>query len=131
MAAGIYLLLIWGYIALPSAQLFAAFTALVMSAALYLWFHEGTAILASLQASSKVSPLSIPAAAQVYPSVKRSTVQSSADATLKLNALKDELTDQYAQFGRDQVRLNSRGLGTWHQTSSSKAKRDNDGRGNE
>ncbi len=108
MAAGIYLLLMWGYLALPSAQLFAAFTALIMSAALYLWVRETTAIQA------------FHAAEQASPIVKACVVQSSVVATLKLNSLKEELTEQYAQFGRDQVRLNSSGLGTWHHISTYK-----------
>ena len=33
----------------------------------------------------------------------------------KLDSLKDELTEQYAQFGKDQSILNSKGLGTWQQ----------------
>ena len=34
---------------------------------------------------------------------------------LRLDSLKAELTQQYAQFGRDQSLLNRKGLGTWHQ----------------
>lgn len=129
MAAGIYLLVMWGYMALPSAQLFAAFTALVMSAGLYFWFHESTALPATLQVSSEPLPLPIFMAEDVSPPLEHSNFQSSTVATLKLNSLKDELTEQYAQFGRDQVRLNSRGLGTWHQTSTANKKSGNGGVG--
>lgn len=35
-------------------------------------------------------------------------------AVSRLDALKSELAEQYAQFGRDQSLINSKGLGTWH-----------------
>ena len=47
MAAGMYLLLMWGYIVLPSAQSFAAFLALILCAMLVFWVSESLADLAS------------------------------------------------------------------------------------
>lgn len=44
----------------------------------------------------------------------------SLDASIaKLDALKSELKQQYAQFGKDQSALNSKCLGSWHRTRDS------------
>lgn len=40
MAAGMYLLLMWGYLVLPNAQWFAAFLALILSSMLVFWVTE-------------------------------------------------------------------------------------------
>lgn len=117
IAASIYLLLMWGYVALPSAQLFAVFTALIMSIALYLWVRDtkallvaaGTLSLQRCEVDNVHSESSLPDSACV------------AATHLKLDSLKKELTEQYAEFGRDQARLNSYGLGTWHQKRISDA----------
>ncbi|MFK7997631.1 MAG: hypothetical protein AB8B87_26125 [Granulosicoccus sp.] len=108
MAAGMYLLLMWGYVILPTAQLYAVFAALIMSIALLFWVSEARA---SQQISQSLENRLISRLDSQLP-------ESSDDPTvvasmLRLDSLKSELTQQYAQFGRDQALMNSKGLGTW------------------
>lgn len=109
-AAGIYLMLMWGYTVLPTGQWFAAFLAVMMSIMLIYWVNEASDERRS--SSNSVSP------------VKHSTIQPAhitfaADPSLeasilRLDSLKSELKEQYAQFGRDQSILNSKSLGSWN-----------------
>jgi len=109
VAAGLYLLLMWGYLALPSGQWFAAFLALIMSAMLIFWVSESTA-----DAQAQVEPAP-PVEIECQPvATVTSADQSLESAVLRLDSLKAELTAQYAQFGRDQSLINSHGLGSWH-----------------
>ncbi len=110
MAAGMYLLLMWGYIVLPTAQWYAAFLALISSTMMVFWVSQASADTRRLfeakqpcQSSDKpVSSDQLDGAASLEASV------------LRLDSLKSELTLQYAQFGRDQSLINSNGLGSWH-----------------
>lgn len=128
MAAGMYLLLMWGYLVLPSAQWFAALLALIMSSMLVFWVTESM-VAAAITTQSTQSTV------RVRPAVGRPglTMQDWQDrpdepvggdlrasppgleaAVARLDAMKSELKLQYAQFGRDQSMLNSQGLGSWH-----------------
>lgn len=112
MAAGMYLLLMWGYVALPSAQLYAVFAALIMSIALLFWVSEA-------RATDHLSlTLGKRPAVQNEGSLADNTDEPTLSASLiRLDSLKEELTHQYAQFGRDQSLMNGKGLGTWHRNS--------------
>lgn len=110
MAAGMYLLLMWGYVTLQTPQLYAAFVALIMSVALFFWVSEARTpsnmqILIDEQLMSTNDGSS--ATERHEPSLSASI--------LRLDSLKAELKQQYAQFGQDQSLLNRKGLGTWHQ----------------
>ena len=109
VAAGLYLLLMWGYLALPSGQWFAAFLALIMSAMLIFWVSESTA-----DAQAQVEPAPPAEKHSQPPATATSADHSLEAAVLRLDSLKAELTAQYAQFGRDQSLINSNGLGSWH-----------------
>lgn len=107
MAAGLYLLLMWGYMILQTPQLYAVFTALIMSLALSFWVNEAR-VADELDVAADPQPQTN-APALVPP------IEPTLDASmLRLDSLKADLTQQYAQFGRDQSSLNSNGLGTWH-----------------
>ena len=133
MAAGMYLLLMWGYMVLPNAQWFAAFLALIMATMLVYWVTE-TLVATELsvkpgrQAPRVRSELGAPATGRPGITMQdwqekpeepiggdlRSSAPGLEAAVLKLDSLKSELMVQYAQFGRDQSLINSRGLGSWH-----------------
>lgn len=109
MAAGMYLLLMWGYIALPTPQLYAVFAALIMSIALLFWVSEARTTEYLSQTLEK----------RLEFQGGNASLQAADDPTLsasveRLDSLKNELTEQYAQFGREQSLLNGKGLGTWH-----------------
>lgn len=112
MAAVMYLLLIWGYLTLNNPQWFAVFAALVMSITLLHWASEARqetvrdllAELDEIRMDSAQEPCS--QVVDCEPSVSASMS--------KLDSLKTELNQQYAQFGRDQSLTNSRGLGLWN-----------------
>ena len=109
-AAGIYLMLMWGYAVLPTGQWFAVFLAVMMSIMLVFWVAETTEDVRSAAAfaaplrNTEVQPASVTFAAD--PSLEASA--------LRLDLLKSELKEQYAQFGRDQSLLNSKSLGSWN-----------------
>jgi hypothetical protein len=109
-AAGIYLVLMWGYTVLPTGQWFAAFLAVMMSIMLVFWVTETVEDVRSEKdfvtpfASTEIQPTSVTFAAD--PSLEASL--------LRLDSLKSELKDQYAQFGKDQSLLNSKSLGSWN-----------------
>lgn len=128
MAAGMYLLLMWGYLVLPSAQWFAAFLALIMSTMLVFWVAEAT-VARALQTEGEMPAGSIRSAVgrpgltmadwQARPEKHPGgdlpvSSQELESAVIKLDSLKSELMLQYAQFGRDQSQMNRGGLGTWH-----------------
>ena len=115
-AAGIYLVLMWGYTVLPTGQWFAAFLALMMC--IMLIFSVRAAVDDVLAANSQVTPA-------VGVEVQPLSITFAADPTLeasvlRLDSLKTDLKDQYAQFGRDQSLLNSKSLGSWHGTRNPK-----------
>lgn len=110
MAAGLYLLLMWGYLALPAAQWFAVFLALVMSAMVVFWVSDATADNCRTARRQELGLGTQDAEDQLTPD----TEPSLEAAILRLDSLKAELTLQYAQFGRDQSLINSNGLGSWH-----------------
>jgi len=109
MAAGMYLLLMWGYLTLPAPQLFAAFAALIMSIALLFWVNEARPGDNDLHSTD--NPVISEQDAHRLGAVNDPTLRASIR---RLDALKAELNEQYAQFGREQSRMNSKGLGTWH-----------------
>ncbi len=148
MAAGMYLLLMWGYMVLPNAQWFAAFLALIMAAMLVYWVTE-TLVATELSVKSgkqaqrvrsglggaafgghAIGGPAIGGPACGRPGITmqdwqekpeepiggdlRSSAPGLDAAVLRLDSLKSELMVQYAQFGRDQSLINSRGLGSWH-----------------
>lgn len=112
MAAGMYLLLMWGYAALQTPQLYAAFVALILSIALVFWVSD---------ARTLERPQCKPEASQPSEVERRPQIDtgepSLAASKVRLDSLKAELVQQYAQFGRDQSLLNSKGLGTWQQNN--------------
>lgn len=109
MAAGMYLLLMWGYILLPTPQLYAVFAALIMSIALLFWVSEARA-LEQLTRSLEECLIT-----EIAAPLQNSGDDLSVCASMaKLDCLKSELTEQYAQFGRDQTLMNGKGLGSWH-----------------
>lgn len=128
MAAGMYLLLMWGYMVLPNAQWFAAFLALIMSGMLVYWVTESVVATQLSVGAGKPDMRSRTAAGR--PGITMQDWQEKPDeptcgdlrssppgldaAVLKLDSLKSELMLQYAQFGRDQSLMNGRGLGSWH-----------------
>jgi hypothetical protein len=102
----------WGYAVLPTGQWFAVFLAVMMSIMLVFWVAETTedvrsaAAFAAPLGNIEIQPASITFAAD--PSLEA--------AVLRLESLKSELNEQYAQFGRDQSLLNSKSLGSWKGT---------------
>jgi hypothetical protein len=127
MAAGMYLLVMWGYLALPSAQWFAVCLALIMSSMLVFWVTESVSSRGVTHQANRgdhevarryvsQSTLQAVASTPVMQGYKPgvSPKPSLAASILRLDSLKSELTLQYAQFGRDQSLLNSNGLGSWH-----------------
>ena len=131
MAAGMYLLLMWGYMVLPNAQWFAAFLALVMSTLLVYWVTEsrvGANPVVAAAAAAAAEPRA--RAMRERPGITmqdwqdkpeepiggdlRSSAPGLEAAVVRLDSLKSELMTQYAQFGRDQSLMNGRGLGSWH-----------------
>lgn len=110
MAAGMYLLLMWGYIVLPTAQWYAAYLALITSTMMVFWVSEAGADTRSLFGSEQSNePLE-----QTLTADQIDGAGSLEASILRLDSLKSELTLQYAQFGRDQSLINSNGLGSWH-----------------
>ena len=110
MAAGMYLLLMWGYIVLPTAQWYAAFLALVTSTMMVFWVSEASSDTRT-QLKQRIKEES-PCTEEVPDQISGSA--SLEASVLRLDSLKSELTLQYAQFGRDQSLINSNGLGSWH-----------------
>ncbi len=109
MAAGLYLLLMWGYMILQSPQLYAVYAALIMSISLLFWVNEARVAAEFTYAVHPAEHLrqDTPSASDVY--------EPTLDASIvRLDALKSELTQQYAQFGKDQSSSNIKGLGKWH-----------------
>ena len=112
MAAGMYLLLMWGYVALQTPQVYAAFVALIMSVALVFWVSDACA----LERLQRKLDNPEPSVNERHPQIDNSE-PSLAASTMRLDSLKTELMQQYAQFGKDQSLLNSKGLGTWQQNN--------------
>lgn len=110
MAAGMYLLLMWGYVVLPTAQWFAAFLALITSTMVVFWVSEANAETRSLLEQKPC----IQEPDEVLITDQMGGATSLEASILRLDSLKSELTLQYAQFGRDQSLINSNGLGSWH-----------------
>ena len=105
-------MLMWGYAVLPTAQWFAVFLAAMMSIMLIFWVNEAADDVRSVENvvppfdNSDIQPTSVTFAAD--PSLEASV--------LRLDSLKSELKDQYAQFGRDQSLINSKSLGSCNGT---------------
>ena len=121
MAAFLYLMLMWGYTSLPNVQTFAVYLALVMCAALTFWVGESTFDRKSASCGSESGNKTAGAAARACSEATseeghRSDVDSLESAIMRLDSLKQDLVEQYAQFGRDQSLINSNGLGSWHGT---------------
>ncbi|MFT6874758.1 MAG: hypothetical protein ACJAZF_000863 [Granulosicoccus sp.] len=111
-AAGIYLMVMWGYSVLPTGQWFAAFLAIMMSIMLVFWVTETVEDVRSAKGS--VAPFDN---AEIQPTSVTFAADPSLEASvMRLDSLKSELKDQYAQFGRDQSLLNSKSLGSWNGT---------------
>ena len=113
-AAGIYLMLMWGYTVLPTGQWFAAFLALMMCVMVIFWVHEATDEVRSA-ANPELPSTDTDADAEPF-SVTFSADPSLEASVMRLDSLKTELKDQYAQFGRDQSLLNRKSLGSWNGT---------------
>ena len=83
-----------------------------MSAMLIFWVSETAAdtraSVESVSQDQSMDELPVTDRSQAEPDLK--------SAVLRLDALKSELTTQYAQFGRDQSSVNSNGLGSWHRS---------------
>lgn len=122
MAAFLYLMLMWGYTSLPNMQTFAVFLALVMCAALTFWVGESAFDRKSAGCESvSGNKTAVAAAVRTYSEATgeeghRSDVDNLESAIMRLDSLKQDLVEQYAQFGRDQSLINSNGLGSWHGT---------------
>ncbi len=139
MAAGMYLLLMWGYIVFPSAQYYAAFLAMIMCAMLIFWVSESLSDVESDSASDLASDSASDSASEskavtglsrqgrqgvtmsdwgaqprADDSMATAPVSNLEASFLRLESIKSELKLQYAQFGRDQSLINSKGLGSWH-----------------
>ena len=127
MAAGMYLLLMWGYIVLPSAQSYAAFLAMIMCAMLIFWVSESLTGMASDRVSERKADMGRSKQGRHGVTMTDWRAQPRADGSqvpepisnleasfLRLEKIKSELKLQYAQFGRDQSLINSKGLGSWH-----------------
>ena len=121
------MLLMWGYLFLQTPQYFAVFAALVMCIALLFWVSE--AIVGQNLPDECQSTEHTQNDPTQNESLRYESVQpiSESEPTLsmsvcRLDALKDELTQQYAQFGKDQSLLNSKGLGTWQQKRAHKGR---------
>jgi hypothetical protein len=108
MAGGLYLLLMWGYVVLQTPQLYAAFAALIMCTALLYWVSD-----ARLDDEQSVGDFPNSGEDCAYARSTTNDEPSLAASMDKLNELKADLNQQYAQFGKDQSRLNSKSLGTW------------------
>lgn len=109
MAAAMYILLVWGSMTLESPQWYAVFVALIMSTMLLFWVAEATedcyARIDTDKSGHHGSRGDV-----CHPEA----VPSLSASTRKLESLKAELSQQYAQFGQDQVALNRDSLGCWH-----------------
>lgn len=83
-----------------------------MSAMLIFWVSETAA-----DAKTDVESVSGDKPVDELPVSDRSQTEPDLEsAVLRLDALKSELTVQYAQFGRDQSLVNSNVLGSWHRS---------------
>ena len=132
MAAGMYLLLMWGYLILQTPQYFAVFAALVMCIALLFWVSEtivGQNLLDECESKELADNVSVTKDSAHNEPIQCESLQPTNDSeptlsmsVCRLDALKDELTQQYAQFGKDQSLLNSKGLGTWQQKRAHKGR---------
>jgi hypothetical protein len=109
MAAAMYILLIWGYLVLSTPQWYAVFTALVMSVMLLFWVSETVEEChdSCVKARSEIPGMPEQLSQDL-------DIPSLPASMKKLDALKLDLMQQYAQFGRDQSALNSKSLGSWH-----------------
>jgi len=115
-AAGIYLVLMWGYIVLPSGQWFAAFLALMMSVILTFWVRKTIDTVRAKD--SQIAPIG---AVDLQPPCTTFAADPSLEASVaRLDSLKSDLKEQYAQFGRDQSQLNAKSLGSWHRSGHSR-----------
>jgi hypothetical protein len=143
MAAGMYLLVMWGYSVLPNGQWFAAFLALIMCSMLIFWVSDTAADVESTVSSRNTAGTGIVADTGISSGTctgnclqsqhlslvdhdgtltkndartpdSTTPITSLEASVLRLDSLKTELMLQYAQFGRDQSLLNSNGLGSWH-----------------
>jgi len=109
VAAGIYLMLMWGYVVLPSGQWFAAFLAIMMGIMLVFWVNE---TVIDVQTSSDA--LGSETISTTTPSAQLLASEPPLSASYeRLDSLKSELKAQYAQFGREQSQLNGKCLGSW------------------
>ncbi len=133
MAAGMYLLLMWGYVVLPSAQSYAAFLALIMCAMLIFWVSESLSGMAPDPVSERKAVMGRPKPGRHGVTMTDWRAQPRADGSQipapisnlgvsfqRLESIKSELKLQYAQFGRDQSLINSKGLGSWHGNKNSR-----------
>ncbi|MFK7893579.1 MAG: hypothetical protein AB8B63_22370 [Granulosicoccus sp.] len=104
-----YILLIWGSMTLESPQWYAVFVALIMSTMLLFWVGEATEDCYARINKDKFGNHTTRGEAS-----DSAAVPSLSASNRKLDSLKAELTQQYAQFGQDQVALNRESLGCWH-----------------
>ena len=115
MAATIYLSLLWGYLILQTPQHFAAFSALVLCVGVLFWVGVARTVTRaesqSITSGGFVDDLSASSGSSTVP--LQADEPSLSSSLKKLDALKTELSEQYAQFGKDQTAMNSKGLGTW------------------
>lgn len=124
MAAGIYLLLMWGYTVLSNGLWFAIFLAMSLAASTVFWVSEGRA--EALRASSHQRgnhPEQRLGIVELQRRIQAAKGELDLDAShSRLDALKHELTQQYAQFGQDQANMNQNVLGRWHRRQDSRGR---------
>ena len=124
MAAGLYLLVIWGHLSLAGGTAFAVFYAFAMSAMLVYWSDQSALKLGDYQGLDELSPedwqqifdadqiidgvapahawdkFQVRAEPETLRPVDRETLRS---ALTRLDVIKAELKAQYAQLGKDQT----------------------------
>lgn len=112
MAAAMYLLLIWGHLSLSTPQWYAVFAALLMCIMLMFWVSEASEDCYEETAVTQSRQPGFPRHGD-----QTTDIPSLSASLIKLDTLKADLVEQYAQFGRDQTELNRKSLGCWHRNS--------------
>jgi len=118
MAAVMYLLMVWGHVALQTPQWFAVFAALVMSITLLYWASEARLDAVRGQRANTDADVDADVMTTLHdkhPTTLLTEQETELSAAVsRLDSLKSELNQQYAQFGRDQSLINKNALGLWN-----------------
>ncbi|MBX2880767.1 MAG: hypothetical protein KTR32_12570 [Granulosicoccus sp.] len=118
MSAAAYALLIWGYLTLSAPVAFALLVALLMGVMLLFWVSE-----AAEDVHDRLVQAVLEHSKHLPGTMTQNTEQTASMSSCKLDALKLDLAEQYAQFGRDQIAMNGSLLGYWHKGSDSNSLR--------